>query len=337
MTLRELRYLVALADHRHFGRAADACHVTQSTLSVQIRKLENYLGQTLVDRQGKQFGLTPIGERILNHAQRLLAEADGILALTRVRRAPLEGALTLGIIPTLAPYYLPHLLQTLGSAFPKLQLVVQEGLTGELCQRLDEQSLDAALLALPRPLAPFVHAAACLQCEAAVQAVPRLLDPEAYRERALFDEPFWVALPSAHSLAGDIDVAVDALGDLKLLLLTDGHCLRGQALEVCRAAGHGIDDTADCRATSLETLQQLVAAGRGCTLLPALAASHADPARLSVKRLRGGEHRRIGLVWRRAHPRTQEFDLLATTLCRAAPPGTLPWRPADLPVVEIAT
>lgn len=325
MTLRELRYLVALADHRHFGRAADSCHVTQSTLSAQLRKLESYLGQTLVDRQGKQPTLTPIGEQIVERARRLLAEADAILALTRMRRGPLEGALTLGIIPTLAPYYLPHLLRVVEAAFPKLQLVVQEGLTADLCERLDDQSIDTALLALPRPLAPMTRSAECLRCEAAVQALPRLLDPEAYDERVLFDEPFWVALPLGHAAAAEADVAPCELDDLRLLLLTDGHCLRGQALEVCRGSEAQTDDSADCRATSLETLQHLVAAGRGCTLLPALAVCHADPARLSVKRLRGGEHRRIGLVWRRSHPRAQEFDLLADTLRRTAPDGTVAW------------
>lgn len=260
MTLRELRYLVALADHRHFGRAADACHVTQSTLSTQLRKLESYLGQVLVDRQGRQFTLTPIGEQIVERARHLLAEADTILALTRARSGPLEGVLTLGIIPTLAPYYLPHLLRAVEIAHPKLQLVIQEGLTADLCKRLDDQSIDTALLALPRPLAQqtMSRSAECLRCEAAVQALPRLprlLDPEAYDERVLFDEPFWVALPLGHAAADEADVAVEALDDLRLLLLTDGHCLRGQALEACRSSEVQTDDSADCRATSLETLQ----------------------------------------------------------------------------------
>lgn len=325
MTLRELRYLVALADHRHFGRAADACHVTQSTLSTQLRKLESYLGQVLVDRQGRQFTLTPMGEQIVERARHMLTEADTILALTRARRGPLEGVLTLGIIPTLAPYYLPHLLRTVEIEHPKLQLVIQEGLTADLCERLDDQSIDTALLALPRPLAQTMsRSPECLRCETAVQVLPRQLDPEAYDEQVLFDEPFWVALPLGHAAAAENDVAVEALNDLKLLLLTDGHCLRGQALQACRSSEAQADDSADCRATSLETLQHLVAAGRGCTLLPALAASHADTARLSVRQLRGGEHRRIGLVWRRSHLRGLEFDLLAKTLRRTAPAGTMP-------------
>ena len=328
MTLRELRYLIALADHRHFGRAAASCHVTQPTLSAQIRKLENYLGQMLVDRQGRQPALTPIGEQIVERARRLIAEADAILTLTRLHRGPLVGVLTLGIIPTLAPYYLPHLLETVGASYPKLQLVVQEGITADLCGRLEEQSLDAALLALPTPLAQTACAfTECPRCEAAVQPLPRPLDVDVYERQVLFDEPFWAALPPGHALAEAQDVAADALSDLKLLLLADGHCLRGQALEVCRLSEIDTDDVADCRATSLETLKRLVAAGRGCTLLPALAAGQADSDQLSVKQLRGGEFRRIGLVWRRAHPRSREIGLLADTLRQALPPGTVAWPP----------
>lgn len=335
MTLRELRYLIALADHRHFGRAAAACHVTQPTLSAQIRKLENYLGQTLVDRQGRQPALTPIGEQIAERARRLIAEADAILGLTRLHRGPLVGALTLGIIPTLAPYYLPQLLETVGVAFPRLQLIVQEGVTADLCARLEEQSLDAALLALPTPLAQTACAfTECPRCEAAVQTLPRPLDVEVYEREVLFDEPFWVALPADHVLAEAQDVAAAALGDLKLLLLADGHCLRGQALAVCRSSEADSDDAADFRATSLETLKQLVVAGRGCTLLPALAASQAGSEHLAVKPLRGGESRRIGLVWRRNHLRSRELGLLADTLRQALPAGTVAWppEPGRLPI-----
>lgn len=330
MTLRELRYLVALADHRHFGRAANACHVTQSTLSTQIRKLESYLGQTLIDRQSKRLRLTPVGEQIINHARRLVGEADAILSQTRARSGPLEGTLTLGIIPTLAPYYLPHLLLQVNRHFPKLQLIVQEGLTGDLCQRLDDQSLDAALLALPSPLAALSRSENCIQCEQIVQTPPYPLPPDAYQQQVLFDEPFWIALPPGHPLANQPDVDAGALDDLKLLLLTDGHCLRGQALEVCRNSASHNDDAADCRATSLETLQHLVAAGHGCTLLPAMAAQLADSTRLSVRPLRGGEHRRIGLVWPQLHPRGQELELLAETLRQHAPEATRPWPAAML-------
>lgn len=325
MTLRELRYLVALADHRHFGRAAEACHVTQSTMSTQLRKLEDYLGQVLVDRHSKQFTLTPTGEKIVERARLIVAEADTIVGLTRAHRNPLEGMLTLGVIPTLAPYYLPHLLRSVEMAHPKLRLVIQEGLTADLCERLNDQSIDTVLLALPRPLQQTMSGSKdCMRCEAVVQGLPHLLDPHAYDQRVLFDEPFWVALPKEHALASHADIAVEALSELELLLLTDGHCLRGQALAACGQSEVQGDNTADCRATSLETLQHLVAAGRGCTLLPALAANIADTTRLSIKPLRGNEQRRIGLVWRSSHPRAQEFELLAATLKRTAPAGTKP-------------
>lgn len=327
MTLRELRYLVALADHRHFGRAAEACHVTQSTMSTQLRKLEDYLGQVLVDRHSKQFTLTPTGEKIVELARNIVMQADAILGLTRAHRNPLEGMLTLGVIPTLAPYYLPHLLGSIEATHPKLQLVIQEGLTADLCERLNDHSIDTALLALPRPLERTMSGSRdCMRCEAVVQGLPHLLDPQAYDLRVLFDEPFWVALPKEHVLASHDDVTIEALNELELLLLTDGHCLRGQALAACGQSDVQSDNATDCRATSLETLQRLVAAGRGCTLLPALAANIADINHLSIKPLRGNEQRRIGLVWRSSHPRAQEFELLATTLRRTAPAGTKPWQ-----------
>lgn len=302
MTLRELRYLVALADHRHFGRAAEACHVTQPTLSAQLRKLEDYLGHSLIDRQARQFTLTPLGEQVVERARRLLTEADDILELTRHRTTPLSGALSLGIIPTLAPYYLPELLRTLATPFPKLRLIVQEDLTTALGEKLDAQLLDAALLALPTPFAP-----------------------ERHDERPLFDEPFWAALPAAAEEAqgpSEAALEVDALDRLPLLLLTDGHCLRGQALAVCAHRDRETDDGADCRASSLETLRQLVSAGLGYTLLPQLATRDLDPQRVVIRPLAGAPFRRIGLVWRQGHPRARELRLLAETLA-AHPPGGL--------------
>ena len=304
-------------------------------MSIQLRKLESYLGQTLVDRQGGRPTLTAIGEQVVERARRLLAEADGILALTRLRGGPLQGALTLGIIPTLAPYYLPHLLQTVGAAFPKLQLIVHEGLTADLCEHLDDGSLDAALLALPMPLASLARSAECVQCEAAVQPLPEHLEADTHELRVLFDEPFRVALPPEHPVATQDLVETGELSDLELLLLTDGHCLRGQAPEACRRREPPSDDGVDCRATSLETLLHLVAAGRGCTLLPALAALHVNPSRVAIRRLRGGEHRRIGLVWRRTHARGQEFGVLADTLAGSPPRETIPWpSPGIQPLID---
>lgn len=296
MTLRELRYLVALADHQHFGRAAEACHVTQPTLSAQLRKLEDYLGQTLVDREPKVPTLTPIGAQIVERARRLLSEADDILRLTRLRSGPLEGALNLGMIPTLAPYYLTHALVALRAAHPKLQLIVQEEVTRHLLAKLAEQLLDAALLALPTGL-----------------------DERSHIEVPLFDEPFQVAAPLGHAFEALDAVPAAALAEQRLLLLTDGHCLRGQALDVCGMVEGPRDDSADCRATSLETLRELVVADHGITLLPALAVRDSDVGRLLIRPLAEGESRRIGLVWRRGHSRHDELCQLADTLKAALP------------------
>lgn len=295
MTLRELRYLVALAQHRHFGRAAEACNVTQPTLSAQLRKLEDYLGVALIDRSGKQPQPTPLGEQIVLRARRLLSEADDILMLTRRRGGPLQGAFNVGIIPTLAPYYLPWLLPHLRDAYPGLHLVVHEDTTPRLEAKLTSQLIDAAFLALPAPTA------------------------EGWVAQALFDEPFFLACPEGHPAAQAEAVPAEQLASTRLLLLTDGHCLRGQALAACHQTEADQHDGMDCRATSLETLRQLVAAGMGCTLLPALAAGAETPG-VAVRPLAEREYRRIGLVWRAGHPRSEELRLLAEALASTVPP-----------------
>ena len=246
MTIRELRYLVALANRAHFGRAAEDCHVSQPTLSNQIRKLEEYLGVTLIERNAKSFALTATGQEVVEKARRIVTEVDILLSSTRKPSGPLAGPLNLGVIPSLAPYFLPWLLPLTKGRYASLQLVVHEDLTRHLLERLQNYHIDAALLALP-------------------------LDGEDFEEMPLFDEPFWFACPARHPLAKLTAVTEADLRDERMLLLADGHCLRGQALAACgRVAGEeaGIDDF---RAASLETICQLVAAGFGCTLLPALA------------------------------------------------------------------
>ncbi len=300
MTLRELRYLVAIAEHRHFGRAAESCHVTQPTLSAQLRKLEDYLGLALIDRSGKQPVPTPAGEQIVERARRLLAEADAILQLTRQRIGPLQGALNIGLIPTLAPYLLPWLLGIVRADYPRLHLVVHEDMTRHLADKLDEQMLDVAFLALPMDFGQVARV-----------------------EYALFSEPFFVACPAGHEISTYRQVPAHALADLKLMLLTDGHCLRGQALAACGQSDAQQPDAADFRATSLETLVQLVACGLGCTLLPALAVRHQDRADLVVRPLATAESRRVGMVWRRGHPRHADLELLGARLRRSVPEGTL--------------
>jgi LysR family hydrogen peroxide-inducible transcriptional activator len=301
MTIRELRYLVALANRAHFGRAAEECHVSQPTLSTQIRKLEQYLGTTLIERNAKSFAFTPVGQEVVEKARRIVAQVDELLARTRSGNGPLSGRLNLGVIPTLAPYLLPKLLPLIKSRYQALQMVVHEDLTGHLLERLQGYQIDAALLALP-------------------------LDSDEFEELALFDEPFWFACPPRHPLAQLKAVTEADLCGEPMLLLADGHCLRGQALAACgqfATEEAGIDDF---RAASLETICQLVSAGFGCTLLPALAAGAPQGPEPSfvIRPLHSpNANRRIGLVWRRGYPKAQELGLLGELVRNNPPSGTL--------------
>jgi LysR family hydrogen peroxide-inducible transcriptional activator len=288
MTIRELRYLVALANRAHFGRAAEDCHVSQPTLSTQIRKLEEHLGATLIDRHAKSFALTAIGQDVVEKARLIVTQVDALLSSTRTIQGPLTGPLNLGVIPTLAPYFLPRLLPLVKGRFKRLQLVVHEDLTGHLLERLSGYQIDAALLALP-------------------------LDGDDFEEIPLFDEPFWLACPARHPLA-QLKVVTEAdLSGETMLLLADGHCLRGQALAACGRIPADEEGTDDFRAASLETICHLVAAGFGCTLLPALAARPPQgpaPAYVIRPLQSPNASRRIGLVWRRGSPKAQELSLL---------------------------
>jgi LysR family transcriptional regulator, hydrogen peroxide-inducible genes activator len=302
VTLRELRYLVALADHAHFGRAAAECHVSQPTLSTQIRKLEEYLGVALIERDARSFALTTAGHEIVAKARRILGQVDELVVSARKPRLPLGGPLNLGVIPTLAPYLLPRLLPLLKRAYPQLQLVLHEDLTGSLTERLRMHQIDAALIALP-------------------------LGDADLEECALFDEPFWLACPPGHPLSRRTVVTETDLAGEALLLLADGHCLRGQALAACGRAGDDDETADDFRAASLETVCQLVAAGYGCTLLPALAirppagrASSIVVRPLSADRA----SRRIGLAWRRGYAKADELALLAALIRNDLPRGTRP-------------
>jgi LysR family transcriptional regulator, hydrogen peroxide-inducible genes activator len=300
VTLTELRYLVAVANREHFGRAAEDCHVSQPTLSTQIRKLEEYLGVTLIERNAKSFSLTSTGQQVVEKARKILAQADALLASTRSSREPLTGPLNLGVIPSLAPYLLPRLLPLVKSHYQRLQLVIHEDLTQHLLERLRGYQIDAALLALP-------------------------LDGGDFEEIPLFDEPFWFACPMQHPLAALEAVSEDDLCNVPLLLLADGHCLRGQALAACGRSSADDQQIDDFRAASLETICQLVGAGFGCTLLPALAARPAQDSEPSfaIRPLRSrNASRRIGLVWRRGDQRTQELGLLAALVRDNPPSGT---------------
>jgi LysR family hydrogen peroxide-inducible transcriptional activator len=303
MTLRELRYLVALADQEHFGRAAEECCVSQPTLSTQIKKLEGYLGAILIERSTRSFALTSVGEDIVAKARRIVRQVDELLSTAQTAHGPLVGSLRLGVIPTLAPYFLPSLVPLIKGHYHRLQVAFHEDLTQHLVERLRNYEIDAALLALP-------------------------LDGEDFEELPLFDEPFWLACPRGHSLAELATIRQTDLRGIPLLLLADGHCLRGQALAACGRLGDNDDVDAvidDFRAVSLETICQLVAAGFGCTLLPALAAlppQRPEPAFVIRPMHSPNDSRRIGLVWRRGYPKAQELALLGDLIIANPPVGT---------------
>jgi len=289
MTLAELRYLVAVADLSHFGRAAERCRVSQPTLSSQLMKLEESLGVPLVERTTRFVTLTPIGATVVAHARRILEEADQISELVRHRHGTLTSVLRLGIIPTLSPYILPLLLDRLHRSFPELRLVLREDLTANLMAALDAHALDVLLIALPE-------------------------QPGAYRAMPLFLEPFCFACPAGHRLSNRSAVTERDLADECLLLLDEGHCLRDQALAVCGEKfrdGGGPSD--DFRATSLETICEMVAAGLGCTLLPAMAVPHltARHRRIEVRPLIAVQaDRRVGLLWRSSFPQGKDLEEL---------------------------
>jgi LysR family hydrogen peroxide-inducible transcriptional activator len=293
MNLRDLRYLVALADERHFGRAAERSCVSQPTLSAQIRKLEEYLGVALVERQPRRVTLTPAGERIVQRARRLLQEADAIVDLAKIDRDPLSGSLRLALIPTVGPYLLPQVATRLRRDLPRLKLLLYEYRTATLLEKLRAGELDMGVLALP-------------------------VDLDGLDSAELYSEPFRLAVPAEHELAGCEAARTEDLHGETVLLLEDGHCLRDQALEVCDRAQ--AQESQDYRATSLETLRQMVAAGHGVTLLPELAASGqlAKLRGLKVKRfVNPAPTRTIGAVWRKSSTQVAAIDAIVASIRRA--------------------
>lgn len=311
MNLRDLQYLTALADHRHFGRAAEACFVSQPTLSTQIKKLEEELEVTLVERTPRKVLLTEAGRQIVARAREVLNEIEQIRRIARRDQDPEAGTLRLGIFPTLGPYLLPHVLGTIRDRFPRLELLLVEEKTEEVLKRLREGKLDAAILALP------VH-------------------DDTLHAEFLFEEPFLLAAPETHPLAGRKALKLADLEDQDLLLLEDGHCLRDQALDVCRMSG--ASERQGFRATSLETLRQMVAANVGVTLLPVLAVQPpiAHTGNVHLTPFRGhAPSRRIAMFWRRSSA-MHGFLLQIAEVFRNIPatlldPATLPGPPIEKP------
>ena len=293
-TLKQLQYLVALEESGHFGRAAEACFVTQSTLSGGIRELESLIGIVLVERTKRAVRFTPLGSRVAAKARRILREAEELTDMVRAAGKPLAGELRMGVIPTIAPFLLPRLLPRLRSDFPELKLYLREETSQAACDGLHRGQLDCVLLALPY---------ACGEVESA----------------ALFDDRLFVAFPPGEAPAGEAAVPAAAIDEARLLLLEDGHCLKEHALAACNRPE--LRAEAAMLGTSLHTLVQMVANGLGQTLVPemALEAGLLDGTGVAARRL-DADHafRRIALVWRKGSPREKEFRLLAEALKRPA-------------------
>jgi LysR family hydrogen peroxide-inducible transcriptional activator len=275
VNLRDLEYLVAVGEQRHFGKAADVCNVSQPTLSTQLKKLEQELGVALIERNPRHVMLTAAGERVAERARVILDEAATIRAVAHQANDPEGGTVRMGLFPTLAPYLLPHVVPALHDRYPNIELLLIEEKTETLLERLRTGSLDVAVLALP------VHG-------------------DHLEQQKLFTEDFVLAVPTGHPLAatgGLVDPSV--LAGEQVLLLEEGHCLRDQALSVCRLTG--ASERRGFRATSLETLRQMVAAGVGITLLPELAVQPPVPPSTDIQLLRFSEpvpQREIAMLWR---------------------------------------
>ena len=295
MNLRDLKYLVALADHKHFGRAAAACYVSQPTLSTQIKKLEDELGVPLVERAPRKVMLTPAGRDAAERARRIVAEVEQMKEAARRSQDPEAGTVRLGMFPTLGPYLLPHVVPRIRARFPHLELLLVEEKSDVLLSRLREGKLDAGLLALP------------------------VADDQLHTE-FLFEEPFLLAVPESHPLAQRGSLTLAELSHQQLLLLEDGHCLREQALDVCRLSG--ANEKSEFRATSLETLRQMVAADVGITLLPTLAVKPPVARSPNIHLLAFSDShpsRRIAMVWRKSSAMSGFLQVFAQVF-RELPP-----------------
>ncbi len=290
-TLKQLQYLTALHIHRHFSHAADACFVTQSTLSAGLRELESLLGVQLVERSRRVVEFTPLGEAVVAKAYDVLREADALAGLTRASGTPLVGALRLGVIPTIAPYLLPRVLPAVRAAYPDLKLHLREEMSGPACEALSRGMLDAVLLALP------------WEC-GSTEAMP------------LFDDRFYLVFHPDDMIDPPPQVTPRSINETSLLLLEDGHCLKDQSLTACGRPELRADPAH--RGTSLVTLVQMVAGRMGQTLIPEMAIGLVEGSGLIARPLSGGAARTIALVWRVGSPRGAEFRLLGESLQAAA-------------------
>jgi LysR family hydrogen peroxide-inducible transcriptional activator len=300
-TLTELRYALAVAKHRHFGRAAQSCCVSQPTLAAGMKRLEDGLGVALFERTSKRVVVTERGAELIARASAVFERVEALVEHARGALPALAGRLSLGIIPTLSPYLLRWLLPPLRAAHPSLELVVHDGVTQEILAQLRDHRLDAIALALP-------------------------IDETGLVVRPILDGPFLLLAPHAHALARAPRATQAALAEHEVLLLTDGHCLREQALEVCHGeAVRRRPAEGDFRATSLETLRQMVIADMGVTHMPAIAVSDEDRRRETTRAVRfapPAPSRRIAIAYRRGPPRARGIDELAACARQHAPAST---------------
>ena len=290
MTLTELRYIVAVARERHFGRAAEKCFVSQPTLSVAIRKLEDELGVVLFERGPGEVGVTPVGERVVEQAQRVLEEASAIKHIAEAGKDELAGPLRLGAIYTIGPYLMPQLIAQMKRRAPKMPLMIQESYTSSLAEMLKHGEVDVVILSLP-----FAHPGIVTQ--------------------PVYDEPFRVVVPAGHAWASKSRISTADLCRENLLLLSAGNCFRDQVLQLCTGAARDTDNSMrrSLEGGSLETIRQMVASGVGITVLPSTAAEAPllDRRLLAIKPLAPGTPtRRVALAWRRSFPRRRAVETL---------------------------
>ena len=304
MTLTELKYIVAVARERHFGRAAEACFVSQPTLSVAIRKLEDELGIIIFERGGSEIGVTPVGERVVAQAHKVLQESAAIKEIARMGHDPLAGPLRVGVIYTIGPYLLPRLIPTQIERTPQMPLILQENFTAKLVELLRQGEIDCAIMALPLP-------------DSGLSMVP------------LYDEPFMVAMPAGHPWAKRHEIDAEDLKQENMLLLGSGHCFRDHVLGVCPElsrysdASEGIQRTFE--GSSLETIRHMVAAGIGLTVMPVtslMGNDHPESRLLKyVPFTAPAPERRVVLAWRKSFPRMAAIKALAQAIQATQLPG----------------
>lgn len=283
MNLRDMHYLVTVADLRNFSQAAETCHVSQPTLSNQIKKLEETLGVMIFERTNKRVMPTETGEEIIQCARKILHEEEHMRELAQLSHDPLSGRFRIGAFPTLSPYLLPKLVPHIKQSMPKLKLMLMEEKTTHLLDLLRTGQLDAAFLALP------IH-------------------DDYLTEAPLFEDEFLLAVPTDHVFARKNYVTQDAIARHRMLLLEEGHCMRDQALDVCQHAG--MEEDTDFRATSLETLRQMVRAGTGITLIPKMSIRKDEEDIVYIPFKDNVPKRTIGLVWRKTSARTEVMKKL---------------------------